>query len=609
MSTALIARDRGPFRGRLGIAAILALTAVASAIPIVVDGWWLVVGTPAVSGEGLAAAMPERFALAGSCWISVLAGLVARARRPDNPIGTWLTVSGLCGPLAFVVGGELSLLIVASGVAFASSAGIGAAVPISFPTGRLDGKAPAAIAAVVATCVVYRIEQVIFFNPIESIPGWTHPNPFFIAVDGATRDRATAVYSIFGIAFLLVFGFWLARRWWRLSGPARLSIAPVLAGALVFVATSLIQAGAEGSGVRGQAVGAIKFIHTLSFSAIPVGFLAGLLRVRLARSAIADLVVELGETPEPAELRRALATALDDPSLEVVQWSKEEGSFIDATGASIADLEAAACPRAVTLLERDGVSLAAILHDPALLEDPGLVASVATAVRLTVENDRLQDEVRAQLAEVRASRARIVEATDAERRRVERDIHDGAQQRLIALSLAIGRARSRLGPNADPELETTLARASDELRLALAELRELARGIHPAILTEAGLAPAVRSLVDRAAVPTSFEEAVPGRLPAPVEVAAYFVVSEALANVGKHARAGSARVTLTVVGDALTVEVRDDGCGGADPAGGSGLRGLRDRVEAVGGRIEVSSPAGGGTTVRANLPLAGEVTQ
>jgi signal transduction histidine kinase len=269
----------------------------------------------------------------------------------------------------------------------------------------------------------------------------------------------------------------------------------------------------------------------------------------------------------------------------------------------VESLEVLAGGRAVTMLEREGSPLAAILHDPALLEDPGLVASVATAVRLTVENDRLQGEVHAQLAEVRESRARIVEATDAERRRIERDIHDGAQQRLVALSLAIGRARGQVGPGADPNLEATLAQASEEVRAALAELRELARGIHPAILTEAGLEPAVRSLADRAAVPVELRADLPRRLPGPVEATAYFVVSEALANVGKHARARSASVDLAMVGDSVTVEVRDDGCGGADPTHGSGLRGLRDRVETIGGTLVATSPVGGGTIIRAILPV------
>ncbi len=454
----------------------------------------------------------------------------------------------------------------------------------------------------VIACGVYRVQQVVLFDPVKSIPGWKDPNPFFVDASQTARDVFGAAYAVFGIGFLLVFGFWLARRWWRLSGPARLSIAPVLAGALLFVTMSLLQASAQAAGLTGQAMDAVQFVHTVSYGAVPIGILAGLLRVRMARSAIADLVVELGETPDPAELRRALATALGDPTLEVALWSAETGGFVNASLAPVASLEAAAGGRAITLLERDGRPLAAILHDPALLEDPGLVASVATAVRLTVENDRLQAEVRAQLAEVRASRARIVEATDAERRRIERDIHDGAQQRLVALSLAIGRARGQLGPAADPELEATLSQASSELHAALAELRELARGIHPAILTQAGLEPAVRSLVDRAAVPTDVDFAVAGRLPEPVEAAAYFVVSEALTNVAKHAEAGSARVALRTEAGTLVVEIRDDGCGGADPAHGSGLRGLRDRVEAIGGVLETTSPAGGGTTIRATLP-------
>jgi signal transduction histidine kinase len=575
-------------------AAILVSALACAAIPIFVDGWWPDFG------------MPGRFALSGACLVSAVAGLVARARRPGNPIGTWLAISGIAAPAAFIVGGESPALIVVSAIAYAVSAGAGAAIPISFPTGRLDGRAPVALLGVVATCALYRVVLVLVFDPVKSVPGWTHANPFFGNLNPTVLDAWNVGYGIFGISFLIAFGYWLTRRWLRLSGPARLSITPVLVGALFFVATSLLTAAAGIAGVKGQAMDLVQFGHTLSFTAVPIGLLAGLLRVRMARSAIADLVVELGDTPEPAQLRRALATALGDPSLELVLWSADSETFVDAAGASIGSLDEAAGTRAVTLLERDGKPLAAILHDPALLEDPGLVASVATAVRLTVENDRLQAEVRTQLAEVRASRARIVEATDAERRRLERDIHDGAQQRLVALSLAIGRARGQLGPAADPELDATLAQASDELRAALTELRELARGIHPAILTQAGLEPAVRSLVDRAAVPTDLTVELGGRLPAPTEAAAYFVVSEALANVGKHASARSACVGLAIVGESLVVEIRDDGCGGADPAQGSGLRGLRDRVEAVGGTLEAISPQGGGTTIRATLPAVAE---
>jgi signal transduction histidine kinase len=590
-------------RRRLGIAAVL-LLAVASSATVFIDGWWLYVAGPTHHGAIPDPGMAGRLALAGSALVSVISGLIARTRRPDNPIGIWLIVSGLCGPLAFMVGAASPLLTVASAVVFVVAAGVGSAIPISFPSGRLDGRAPAAVAAVAITCALYRAEQVLLFDPIGAIAGWTQRNPFFIKADPSFLSALDVFNSIYGTVFLLGFGFWLARRWWRLSGPARLSIAPVLAGGLVFVGASVTQSVADEIGVHGQAMDAIGFAHTLTLYVVPVGFLAGLLRVRMARSLIADLVVELGETPEPVELRRALVTALGDRTLEVLLWSAESGAFVDASGAHVDSVEAVAGGRAVTMLEREGAPLAAILHDPALLEDPGLVASVAAAVRLAVENDRLQAEVEEQLAEVRASRARIVEATDAERRRIERNIHDGAQQRLVALSLALGRARAQAGAGTSPDLEATLAEASEEVRSALAELRELARGIHPAVLTQAGLEPAVRSLVDRAPVPTELRLDLPSRLPDAVEAAAYFVVSEALTNAGKHAHAGSACVALAIVGGDLVVEVSDNGCGGADPGRGSGLRGLGDRVEAIGGRFETTSPSGGGTTIRATLPIS-----
>ncbi len=592
---AFLAAER---RRWLGLGAILVATALLSSVPIVIDGWWFDVTSP-----GTAAQMPVRVALAASCWISVAAGLIARSRRPENPIGMWMVLSGLAGPLAFLVGADSPVLTLASAVAFVAASGLGVAVAISFPTGRLDGRAPWAVAGVVAICIVYRLQQIVLADPTASVPGWRTPNPYHMDIDPGVLEAYTVIYTAFGIGFLLVFGYWLARRWLGLRGPGRRSIAPVMAGGLVFVVASVVQAAVETAGLDQQAVDAVRFLHTLSFSAIPLGFMAGVLRVRMARSLIADLVVELGETPEPAELRQALASALDDPSLEVALWSGEDGSFVDETGTPIPDVDEAAGGRAVMLLERGGEPLAAILHDPALLEDPGLVASVATAVRLTVENDRLQGQVRAQLAEVRASRRRIVEATDAERRRLERDIHDGAQQRLVSLSLALGRARGQLDHEAAPALAAALAEATDEVRAALAELRELARGIHPAILTDAGLEAAVRSLVERSAVPATLESAVPDRFGPGVEATAYFVVSEALANAAKHAGASSARVSLVAAGGELAVEIRDDGRGGADPAHGSGLRGLRDRVEAAGGRLEIISPAGEGTTVRATLPL------
>ncbi len=602
---------------RLALAGVLVVAAISSATPLVVDGWWSFIGSATA-----AAPMPGRIALSLSCWVSVLAGLGALQRRPGNPIAGWLLASGLIGPIGFLVGSGSAVLMAVSLLAFTASATLGVAVAISFPSGRLDGRAPIALAVVAVTTVGYRIQEVVFYDPVASIPGWTAPNPFFVRADPIFLDRLGLLLNAYGIVFLVGFGWWLARRWWLLSPPARRSIAPVLAGALVFVATSVVQAAADTAGVGGDAWDAVQFVHTLSFSAIPLGFMAGLLRVRMRRFAVADLVVELGEAPEPSVLRRALAVALEDPSIEVRLWSPDDRAYLDGDGRPLASIDAEAGTRAVTLLERDGSPLAAILHDPALLEDPGLVASVASAVRLSVENARLQAAVEAQLVEVRASRGRIVEAADAERRRLERDIHDGAQQRLVALSMALGRVRSELRQGAEPrvdpgsspaaadraELARALDEASEDARLALAELRELARGIHPAILTQAGLGAALTSLAERASVPTEVSVDVPSRIPPAVEATAYFVVAEALTNVAKHASARAAAVSAAIDGGTLAVEVRDDGAGGADMDGGSGLRGLRDRVEALGGSFEIASAPGSGTSIRAILPVEPEPT-
>jgi signal transduction histidine kinase len=229
------------------------------------------------------------------------------------------------------------------------------------------------------------------------------------------------------------------------------------------------------------------------------------------------------------------------------------------------------------------------------------VEAVAAAARLGLENDRLHAEVRAQLEEVRTSRARIMAAADSARRRVERDLHDGAQQRLVTLALSLRLAQMQLRPDADSELRAVLAEASEELQRALSELRQLAQGIHPAILTQQGLGAAVESLAQQAPLPVEVV-ASDRRYPALVETTAYFVVCEALANVAKYAHASAAQVVIEEINGRLTVEVIDNGIGGADPARGSGLSGLADRVAVLEGRLRVESPPGRGTCVRAELP-------
>jgi signal transduction histidine kinase len=229
------------------------------------------------------------------------------------------------------------------------------------------------------------------------------------------------------------------------------------------------------------------------------------------------------------------------------------------------------------------------------------VGSVCAAAALTLENARLQAELRARLAELQASRARLVEATDSERRRIERDLHDGTQQRLVSIAMTLGLAESKLAADR-PAVEPVLREARETLALALAELRELTQGIRPAILVERGLAAALDDLARRAALPVQIDVHVNERLPEQVESAAYFFASEAFANAAKHSHANSVRLAASKHDAMLVLEITDDGIGGAAVGGGSGLRGLADRVEALGGRLTISSPPGRGTTLRVELP-------
>jgi signal transduction histidine kinase len=291
-----------------------------------------------------------------------------------------------------------------------------------------------------------------------------------------------------------------------------------------------------------------------------------------------------------------LAESLGDHTVSIAYWLPDRARFVDEVGRPV-ELPEPGSGRAWTAVERDGRRVAAIIHDASLDTSRELVQAAAAASSLAIDNERLKADLRARVEELRISRMRIVEEGYAARRRVERDLHDGAQQELVSLALELRMLKARLG---DPQIDLL----SERLNAALEQLRELARGIHPAILADHGLPPAIAALAERAALPVTVEVRVEGRLPAPVETAAYFVVAEALTNIARHAHAASAGVAIALAGDALVVEVADDGVGGAEVASGSGLRGLEDRLAAVGGTLMVTSPPGGGTCLRATIPAS-----
>jgi signal transduction histidine kinase len=284
-----------------------------------------------------------------------------------------------------------------------------------------------------------------------------------------------------------------------------------------------------------------------------------------------------------------------------VYWLPEFECWADLGGTPI-ELPNEGSARTTTLIDRDGAHVAALVHDRSLDQEPELLDAVGAAAGIALENGRLQAELGARLEELRGSRDRVIEAEQKERERLERNLHDGAQQRLIALSLDLGRLEAHL--SSDPDGIARLDQARREIALSLEELRDVARGIHPAVVSGHGLAVALESLAACAPVPVRLTVELDGRLHERVEVAAYYVVSESLANIGKHAQADAATVAVARVNGRVVVEVVDDGVGGADTESGSGLRGLADRVEALGGRLRIWTPRGGGTRVRADIPCA-----
>jgi signal transduction histidine kinase len=383
--------------------------------------------------------------------------------------------------------------------------------------------------------------------------------------------------------------------------PARRAIGPALwASGPMLLAAILLSL----PGVIGLASGlekAVPVFTPIALASLPLAFVFGLLRSRLAVASAGHLVVELGSSPPPERIRDALAATLHDPSLALAYQVPGREGWVDSEGRPL-DLPDRRSGRAYTILERGGEAVAALIHDRSLENDPTLVAVVAGAAALAIENERLQADVRARLAEVVESRARLVTVADQERRRLERDLHDGAQQRLVALALTLSRAGERVDERPG-ETRELLADGERQLRKALEELRRLAAGIRPAILSDAGLG-ALESLAENAPVPVTLLATVDCRLPDQVEAAAYFAVCELLTNVAKHARATSVTVTASLEDGRLQVEVSDDGAGGAQFGGGSGLNGLVDRITALDGHLTLDSPMGGGTRVEVDLPCA-----
>jgi signal transduction histidine kinase len=310
--------------------------------------------------------------------------------------------------------------------------------------------------------------------------------------------------------------------------------------------------------------------------------------------------VELGEA-RSGTVRGQLSRALGDPSLEIGYWLPDRAVFVDTEGRVLA-LPDAGSGRSVTVVEREGQPVAALIHDPAVLEDPGLLEAVTSAAQLAAANTRLWAEVQARVEELAASRRRILEAGDEERRRLEHRLHEGAEAQLGKLA---GTLRRGQGSAFGEQTRSQIAHAEEQLGGTREELGRLAQGLHPRVLAEHGLADALAVLAKDLPLPVEIK-VTGNQLPPPVAAAAYFVCAEALTNTAKHAAAARVTVAVTASEGRVRVEIADDGVGGADPARGSGLRGLADRVATLGGTLQVQSVPGRGTRLAADIPLGGQ---
>jgi signal transduction histidine kinase len=535
-------------------------------------------------------------------WGFIGTGLFAWDRRPNNSVGSLMVATGFAWLLGLTSASNASVIFTAG--ALVSSIYIVTALHmlLAAPYGRGLSRSDRRIVTVGYLLVtIGLVPMYLFLDPAADGCDGCPANAILIEHNESIVGIWSALVNLVGIGVLVAVTISLIRRWRRATRPERRLYAPVYAAGVALMIAVIGQLAVQTAGSEGPAVDILFLLSVIPLALVPYLFLASFVHARMAQGgAVGELMTKLSAPPRPGYVRDALAEALEDPSLELVFWLPERGRYVDADGRDY-DVPDDDPSRAVTRVERDGECVAAIVHDPTLPQLPGHVEAAGAAAALALDNERLDAELRAKIGELRGSRERMLRIGLEERRRLERDLHDGAQQRLVSMALNIRLARAKL--NEDPlAAEQLLATAGSELDSALAELRELARGIHPAVLTDRGLATALETLANRAPVPVEVGELPDERLPEAVELAAYFVVAEALTNVAKYSEASHATVQVERQNGRVVVEVADDGIGGADPGRGTGLRGLADRLAVLEGRLEVESAQGHGTTVTARIP-------
>ncbi|WP_428950823.1 sensor histidine kinase [Streptomyces sp. cg35] len=534
-------------------------------------------------------------------WAYVVAGIIAWRRRPANNTGRLMVFEGITWFLGNLQGTSVPALFAFGAWWEALNMAVLLHLVLSFPEGRLTTVLTRRLVQFAYGLVaVGGLLRALLFDPATDT-GATYldcracgPNLFLVPSWHGLFDTFDAVYHAAGWVISAVAAVAIVLRWRHASAARRRALLPAWIGigiAVAFLMWDMLFYVVPWFGEVGSvAEQAVYLMSDLAQVAVPFAFLGGLLRMHLQRAEVSGLVIDVGTDPDPSRVREALVRVLGDPTLRLGLWREERGAYVDGAGREVSPER----PGRTRVDAADGRPLAVLHHDPALLEDPELLGSVSAALRLALENVWLRTRAK-------DVATRIVQAADAERGRLERDLHDGAQARLVFALMAVRRVQRGLAEHPDETLREAAGEAESSLRLAIEELRGLAQGIHPAVLTREGLAPALTALAQEAALPVVVA-AEPRRYDPLVETTAYFTVCEALSNAAKHARARAVSVSARHQDGRLVVETVDDGVGGADTARGTGLRGLADRLAAVDGVLHIHSPAGGGTRIRAELP-------
>ncbi len=550
-------------------------------------------------------------------WLS--AALYWLVRRPGNRLGLLLLAVAACTAVMSLQGANEPHLRTIGVLADWVFVLLVFYVIFAFPAGRIQSRVAWALLGATALERLESYVPSLLFSPV------VHPNLPLAACNAACpangfmiADRPTIADGLFtGNASLhILFAVrsaifvYLIYRLAMATRPRRRALLPVYVSVLLALAPILISYAARLELVHLDAgtLSKLSWLGSIGVSALPYGFLLSVvLSTLFAATALKKIVSRLVENPSASQLRTTLADALDDPSLELGFRLEQAHSLVDPAGGPLASTPPPG--QSATPVMRNGETVAVIMHDAALDTDPELVAAAGQALLLAIENGRLTAELQSTSTELRAARARIVTTGDAQRRKIERDLHDGAQQHLVALGIRVALAREL----ADPEVAQQLNDVNTELNEILEELRDLAHGLYPPALREFGLRGALASAVRRSASPATIETAAIGRYSEQVEGSVYFCCLEGLQNVDKHAGVGATAVIRLWERDGrLCFEIVDDGAGydvQSAPRSGQGLANMSDRIAALGGTLVVESTPGRGTTLRANIPVEEASTQ